>query len=131
MASNTLEDKLVKSQLPGATTAMTVAQATTNAYAGVVASQLDTSGKNIAHYAVKNTGANTMTAKLQGRIKDAAGGASDWVDITSPAAADVAAAAQGIFLLTACPWSEVRVAVISKVADTPGAALVFGVSKVI
>lgn len=131
MGSESLNNQLIAAQLPVATKAMTVAQASANAYAGIVESQLDTSGKNLAQYAIKNTGAATITAKLQGRIKDASGNASDWVDIASPAPADVAAAGQGIFLLTSCPWSEVRAAIVSKVSDTPGAALVYGVAKLI
>ena len=131
MASNTLEDILVRSKTPTSTKAMASALASVNAYAGVTQSQLDTTGKNIAHYSVLNEGAQTITAKLQGRIKDAAGTPSPCVDIASPAAADIAAAASAQFLLTACPWSEVRVAIVSKVADAHGAALVYGVTKII
>jgi len=129
MASESLSNRLVKAQLPQATAAQSAAQATTNDYAIVPESLLDTSGKNSVQYTVKNTGANTLTAKLRGRVKDAQGGASDWVDIASPAAADVAAGAVGAFNMSACPWSEVAVFVESKVDDTPGAALVHGCAK--
>jgi hypothetical protein len=131
MASESLSNRLAKHQLPQATSAQSAAQATTNDYAIVPESLLDVSGKNSVQYTVKNTGANTLTGKLCGRVKSAAGAASDWVDITSPAAADVAAGAVGAFNMAACPWSEVAVFVESKVDGSAGAALVHGIAKLL
>lgn len=131
MASEELHNTLIKTQIPVVTAAQSASQTTTNSYAGVDESVLDTSGRNVANYAVKNTGANTITAKLQGRLKNAAGAFSDWIDIGTPAPADAAAGATTNFLLTDCPWAEVRVAVVSKVGGSHGAAQVIGGAKVV
>lgn len=129
MASESKSNAFLASQTPLATAPMTASQASTNTYAAVTESQLDVTGRNLVNYAVKNTGANTMTAKMQGRVRNSAGGASDWIDLASPAPADVAAGATVEFSKSNPPYSDVRMAVVSKVADTPGAAMIHGIAK--
>lgn len=125
MASEALSNKLTRQQLTSHTQTQSAAQASTNDYVGVAESVLDTRGKNGVQYVVTNTGANTITAKIQGRIVNEDGDASDWIDSTL-AAADVAAGAAGGFALTANPFSETRIAIESKVDGNAGAALVHG-----
>lgn len=124
-ASESLSNKLVREQLTSHTETQSAAQASTNSYAGVSESVLNARGKNAVQYVVKNSGANTITAKIQGRIVNADGDASDWIDSTL-AAADVTAGAAVGFALTANPFSETRIAIVAKVADSQGAALVHG-----
>ena len=128
MASESLSNKLVKAQLPATTAAQDAAQASTNANVIVAESILDVSGKNSVQYIVNNTGANTITAQIQGRIRNANGTASAWV-ASSLAAADVAAGASVAIGLTACPFSEVAVFIDAKVDGAQGAALVYGIAK--
>lgn len=123
-ASESLDNKLVRQQLTTHTETQSAAQASTNSYAGVAESVLDARGKNAVQYVVQNTGANTITAKIQGRVVNVDGDASEWIDAT--AAADVAAAAVVGFSLTANPFSECRIAIAAKVGGSQGAAIVHG-----
>jgi hypothetical protein len=124
--SENIANKLAKEQLTVVTEEQETAQTTTNDYVVVDESILDTKGKNAVQYVVQNTnGANVITAKIMGRIVDAAGNASPWINSTL-AAADVAASGATGFALTACPFSQTAIFVESKVDGSHGAAKVFG-----
>lgn len=129
MASEGLENRRIREQLSAATAEQDAAQTTTNDYVIVAESLLDVRGKNTVCYVLKNSGANTITGQLRGRVKDEAGNPSAWVAITSPAAADAAAGASTAFTMTSVPWSEVAMFVESKVDGSHGAAEVFGIAK--
>lgn len=129
MSSEEIANRLTREQLTDVTDAQSAAQTTTNDYVIVTESILDTRGKNAVQYVVQNTHAsNVITAKIMGRIINAAGEASAWINSTL-AAADVAALGAGGFALTACPFSQVAIFVESKVDGSHGSALVYGQSS--
>lgn len=129
MSSEELSNRLARQELVDVTEAQSAAQTSTNDYVIVTESILDTQGKNAVQYVVQNThAANVITAKIMGRIINAAGVASSWINTTLDAA-DVAALGAGGFALTACPFSQVAIFIESKVDGSHGSALVFGQSS--
>jgi len=124
-ASESLENKLVRQQLAESTLEQSAPQASTNTPTLVPASLLNAKGKKTIQYVVNNSGANTITAQIMGRIVTEDGEASAWV-ATTLGAQDVAAAANVGLSLTANPFTQVGIFIDAKVDGAQGAATVFG-----
>jgi hypothetical protein len=110
-------------QARGAKVVSPAGQASANAYADVAGSTLDTLNAQFVSYTLVNTGANTLTWKVLGANNP------DFSDVQQvQAPADVLAAGVASYSGSAV-WRYYKVQVVSKVADTPGSAVVRGIAK--
>jgi hypothetical protein len=99
-------------------------QPTVDAWTDVTGSTLDSLHALTVSYTVINDGADTISWKIL------AGNAADFSDaVEAQASADVLAAAIASYSTNTAVWRYYKVQVISKVALTPGAALVHGIAK--
>ena len=99
------------------------AQASTNAYADVVGSTLDTQLFGSVSYTLVNA-AQTITWRVLGA------NASDFSDsVIVQAAADVLAAASASYSATVAVWRYYKVQIIDKVGGTHGTVTVRGIAK--
>ena len=113
------------------TAEMDESQATTNAYVQVPESVLNAERHNRIRYVVANTDdTNGIAAKVMGRIKDAAGGWSDWQDDpdANMAAADIDEATSDLLYTDNVAFDQYAVYVKSHTDDNHGEADVKGKS---
>ena len=133
--SRTLEHEKLKREAPSHAETMAAAQDTTNAYAIVPESLLDTTGHDNVEYILEETGgANDVDAKIMGRVKSIKDGAitwSPWVDAAgaSAAATGISASATQELKPSSVPFDQTAVFVKANVADSQGAGKVYGLSK--
>ena len=98
-------------------------QETTNTYADVTGSKIDTYSQKLISYIIKNTdGANSLDWKVLASNDD-----STYVE--AQAEASVAAGASGTYTSTAAPYRYYKVQVKATVADSQGDATLHGMAK--
>lgn len=98
-------------------------QETTNTYADVTGSKIDTFSKKLVSYTCKNTdGANSIDWKVLASNDDV-------TYVEAQAEASLAAAAIGTYTATAAPYRYYKIQVKATVGDSQGDAQVRGMSK--
>lgn len=108
------------------------AQASTNSFADIAASEIFVQEDERAIAVVVNTGADTITFQALARFRqtesDGSVGLSGYVTVPTTSAITVASGAVAIldFDLLAPTAAQIKLQVKSTVADTPGAAAVYG-----
>jgi len=98
------------------------AQASTNSYADVTGSKIDTAGRKCVSYICTNTGANEIDWKVLGSNDDSA-----YIEIQ--AEAGIAAAASGSYGTAAAPYKYYKVQIKAASGGSQGEATLKGYTK--